>query len=105
MTEIHEQLALAAGEAARLARNVDASRLDDPTPCLEYDARDLAAHSMQESDLLNFMQQHVVPTAPVTHAAARADGSRAGTCVALRDQEWRVRWSPSVTLGAGWSTC
>jgi Mycothiol maleylpyruvate isomerase N-terminal domain len=48
MTEIHEQLALAAGEAARLARNVDASQLDDPTPCLEYDVRDLAAHLMQE---------------------------------------------------------
>jgi hypothetical protein len=48
MREVNEQLALAAQEAARLARGVDPSRMDDPTPCPEYDVRTLAAHLMQE---------------------------------------------------------
>lgn len=48
MTEIHEQLASAAQEAARLARGVEAARLAGPTPCPEYDVRALAAHLMQE---------------------------------------------------------
>lgn len=48
MREIHEQLTLAAQEAARLAQRVDPARLKDPTPCPEYDVRTLAAHLMQE---------------------------------------------------------
>lgn len=48
MTEIHEQLALAAQEAARLDRGVDVTQLSNPTPCPGYDVRALAAHLMQE---------------------------------------------------------
>lgn len=48
MTEIHEQLALAAQEAARLARAVNVTQLDDATPCPGYDVRALAAHLLQE---------------------------------------------------------
>lgn len=48
MREIQEQLAVAAHEAVRLARGVEAARLDDATPCPAYDVRTLAAHLMQE---------------------------------------------------------
>ena len=48
MTELHKQLAVAAQEAARLARSVDLTQLADPTPCPDYDVRALAAHLMQE---------------------------------------------------------
>ncbi|MFD7160517.1 maleylpyruvate isomerase N-terminal domain-containing protein [Kribbella sp. NPDC059898] len=48
MTEIHEQLAVAAREADRLAGAVDPDRLGDSTPCPEYDVRSLIAHLMQE---------------------------------------------------------
>lgn len=48
MTEIHEQLAAAAQEAARLARGVPVTQLAGRTPCPEYDVRALAAHLMQE---------------------------------------------------------
>jgi hypothetical protein len=48
MTEIYEQLAVAAQEATRLARGVDVTQLTDPAPCPGYDVRELAAHLMQE---------------------------------------------------------
>jgi|SRR5215207_508947 len=48
MTEIHEQLASAAREAARLAQGVERTQLADSTPCPGYDVRALAAHLMQE---------------------------------------------------------
>ncbi|TDD29168.1 hypothetical protein E1287_31420 [Actinomadura sp. KC06] len=48
MSEIYEQLAVAAHEAARLARGVSPPQLTDRTPCPEYDVRALAAHLMQE---------------------------------------------------------
>lgn len=48
MTEIQEQLALAAQEAARLARGVYPAQLTGPTPCPGYDVRGLAAHLMPE---------------------------------------------------------
>ena len=48
MTEIYEQLALAAQEAARLARGVNVTQLNDATPCPGYNVRALAAHLMQE---------------------------------------------------------
>lgn len=48
MTEIHEQLASAAREVARLADNVDPERLDGRTPCPDYDIRGLMTHLMQE---------------------------------------------------------
>lgn len=48
MTDIYEQLALAAQETARLARGVNVTQLDDATPCPGYDVRALAAHLMQE---------------------------------------------------------
>jgi hypothetical protein len=48
MTGIHEQLGVAAEEAARLARSVDSAQLTGPTPCPEYDVGALAAHLMQE---------------------------------------------------------
>lgn len=48
MTEIHEQLATAALEAARLARAVAPGRLGAPTPCPDYDVRALIEHLMQE---------------------------------------------------------
>jgi hypothetical protein len=48
MTEIHEQLAAAALEAACLARAVDPAQLGDPTPCPDYDVRAMIAHLMQE---------------------------------------------------------
>ncbi|HEY1705869.1 MAG TPA: maleylpyruvate isomerase N-terminal domain-containing protein [Trebonia sp.] len=48
MPQIHEQLAIAALEAARLARAVDPSQLGDPTPCPDYDVRELTAHLLQE---------------------------------------------------------
>jgi hypothetical protein len=48
MPQIHEQLAIAAVEAARLARAADPSQLGDPTPCPDYDVRELAAHLLQE---------------------------------------------------------
>ncbi|MBO0805151.1 MAG: maleylpyruvate isomerase N-terminal domain-containing protein [Nocardiopsaceae bacterium] len=48
MTEIHEQLAVAAREAGRLARGVDPAQLADPTPCPDYDVRALTTHLMQE---------------------------------------------------------
>jgi hypothetical protein len=48
MSEIYEQLAVAALEAARLARAVEPGQLGDPTPCPEYGVRALAAHLMQE---------------------------------------------------------
>jgi hypothetical protein len=48
MTEIYEQLAVAALESARLARAVGPSQLDSPTPCPDYDVRALIAHLMQE---------------------------------------------------------
>ncbi|MBV9093809.1 MAG: hypothetical protein JO132_08040 [Streptosporangiaceae bacterium] len=47
-TDIAEQLAVAAQEAARLARGMDRARHTDPTPCPEYDVRALSAHLMQE---------------------------------------------------------
>jgi hypothetical protein len=48
MTEICEQLAIAAHEAARLARGVGSAHDNDRTPCPGYDVRALAAHLMQE---------------------------------------------------------
>jgi hypothetical protein len=48
MPEIHEQLAIAALEAARLARAVDPSQLGAQTPCPDYNVRELAAHLLQE---------------------------------------------------------
>lgn len=48
MTEIHEQLAAAAREVARLAGGAEAGRLDDPTPCPDYTVRELTAHLLQE---------------------------------------------------------
>jgi hypothetical protein len=48
MPEIHEQLATAALEAARLARAVAPSQLGAPTPCPDYNVRELAAHLLQE---------------------------------------------------------
>jgi hypothetical protein len=48
MPQIHEQLAVAAQEAARLANGVDTARLSDVTPCPDYDVGALAAHLMQE---------------------------------------------------------
>ncbi|MBO0821337.1 MAG: maleylpyruvate isomerase N-terminal domain-containing protein [Nocardiopsaceae bacterium] len=48
MTQIHEQLATAAREAARLADGVDPARLAGATPCPDYDVRALAAHLLQE---------------------------------------------------------
>ncbi|TDB91084.1 hypothetical protein E1264_02800 [Actinomadura sp. KC216] len=48
MADICEQLAIAAQEAARLARGVNSTQLTDRTPCPEYDLRALAAHLMQE---------------------------------------------------------
>lgn len=48
MTEIHEQLAAAAQEVARLARGADPAQLADATPCPGYDVRALAVHLMQE---------------------------------------------------------
>lgn len=46
--EVHEQLAVAALEVARLACAVDAAQLAGSTPCPGYDVRALAAHLMQE---------------------------------------------------------
>jgi Mycothiol maleylpyruvate isomerase N-terminal domain len=48
MTEICEQLAGAAQEAARLARAVNPAHLTGRTPCPGYDVRALASHLMQE---------------------------------------------------------
>jgi hypothetical protein len=48
MSQIHEQLGMAAQEAARLARGVHAAQLSAPTPCPDYDVRALAAHLMQD---------------------------------------------------------
>lgn len=48
MTQIHEQLAAAADEVARLARGADPARLAGPTPCPDYDVGALAAHLLQE---------------------------------------------------------
>jgi hypothetical protein len=48
MTEIYDQLALAAEEAARLARGVNVTQLNDATPCPGYDVHALAAHLIQE---------------------------------------------------------
>ena len=48
MTEVHEQLAEAAREAARLASGAGADQLADRTPCPDYDVRALIVHLMQE---------------------------------------------------------
>lgn len=48
MTEIHDQLAAAALEAARLARAVSPAQFSDRTPCPDYDVRALIEHLMQE---------------------------------------------------------
>lgn len=48
MTDLHEQLAIAAREAIRLAGRVDPEQFDNPTPCPAYDVRALIAHLMQE---------------------------------------------------------
>lgn len=48
MAEIHEQLAAAAQEVARIARGVGPAQLAGSTPCPGYDVRALAVHLMQE---------------------------------------------------------
>jgi hypothetical protein len=48
MAEIHEQLAAAAAEVARLARGIAPGQFDDPTPCAEFRIAALCAHLMQE---------------------------------------------------------
>jgi hypothetical protein len=48
MTEIHDQLAAAADEVARLARTVTPAQHDAPTPCSEFDVTSLCVHLMQE---------------------------------------------------------
>nr|WSW68597.1 TIGR03086 family metal-binding protein [Streptomyces sp. NBC_00995] len=47
MKRISELLDAAAGSALPVVRGVDDSRLDDPTPCAEYDVRTLISHLVQ----------------------------------------------------------
>jgi hypothetical protein len=81
MTDIHEQLAMVAQEAARLARGVRPAQLTDPTPCPDYDVHALAAHLMQEIVL------HSWDLAAATRQAPRFPDHVAATVLRWLDRE------------------
>lgn len=86
MTEIHEQLAAAAEEAARLARGVHAAQLTGPTPCPEYDLRALAAHLLEEIVL------HSWDLAAATRQTPQFPDEVAATVLRWLDQDPDAKW-------------
>ena len=90
MSEIYEQLAVAAQEAARLASGVDRTQVSDPTPCPQYNLYAMAAHLMQEIVL------HSWDLAAATGQAPRFPEEVAATVL------WWLQHGEDTEGGDGW---
>lgn len=90
MKKISELLDAAAGSALPVIRGIDDSRLDDPTPCAEYDVRALAGHLVQV--VVNF-----------TALGARHD-TESGAAADAVTGDWRERFGEKTdALVAAWA--
>lgn len=95
ITDIRDQLAVAAREAARLAGGVPADRLAGRTPCPDYDVRALAEHLTQEIVL------HCWDLAVATGQAPRFPDEVAATVLRRLDDEPRDGWYEAPVRAAG----
>ncbi|MER5275970.1 TIGR03086 family metal-binding protein [Streptomyces sp. NPDC002809] len=87
MRKISELLDAATDSALPVVRGIDDSRLDDPTPCAEYDVRALISHLVQV--VVNF-----------TALAARQDADFGKTPDAVTG-DWRKRFGEETAALVG----